>query len=172
LEIFDLDGIPPFNQDPEMYMPRRVLEFKSKIRKSDSILIATPEYNYSVPGVLKNAIDFASRPFGDNPFDDKPVAIMSASVGMLGGARAQYHLRQMLVFLNMHPVNVPEVIVTSAISKFDANGKLIDEDASKHLNELVRALIKWITRLKEIPLQQINRLIMSDSSLARKYFIS
>lgn len=156
LEIFDLDGIPPFNQDLEMNMPRRVLEFKSKIRQSDAILIATPEYNYSVPGVLKNAIDFASRPYGDNPFDDKPVAIMSASVGMLGGARAQYHLRQMFVFLNMHPVNGPEVLVTEAISKFDTNGKLKDEDTSKHLKDLIRALIKWTIRLKGKPLQQIN----------------
>ena len=70
-------------------MPRKVMEFKSKIRGADAILIATPEYNYSVPGVLDNAIDFASRPYGDNPFDGKPVAIMSASIGMLGGARAQ-----------------------------------------------------------------------------------
>ncbi len=89
LEIFDLDGVPPFNQDLENDMPTKVKEFKSKIREADAILIATPEYNYSVPGVLKNAIDFASRPYGDNPFNDKPVAIMSASIGMLGGARAQ-----------------------------------------------------------------------------------
>lgn len=119
LEIFDVNDIPPFNQDLEMDMPPKVKEFKSKIREADAIVIATPEYNYSVPGVLKNAIDFASRPYGDNPFNDKPVAIMSASIGMLGGARAQYHLRQMFVFLNMHPVNGPEVIVTSAQNKFD-----------------------------------------------------
>lgn len=73
LEIFDLSGIPPFNQDLEMNMPAKVKEFKSKIREADAILIATPEYNYSVPGVLKNAIDSASRPYGDNPFNDKPV---------------------------------------------------------------------------------------------------
>jgi chromate reductase, NAD(P)H dehydrogenase (quinone) len=97
-----------------MDMPGKVTEFKSKMRQADAILVSTPEYNYSVSGVLKNAIDFASRPYGDNPFDDKPVAIMSASIGMLGGARAQYHLRQMFVFLNMHPVNGPEVIVTFA----------------------------------------------------------
>ena len=110
LEIF-LDGIPPINQDLEMDMPTKVKEFKSKIREADAILIATPEYNYSIPGVLKNAIDFASRPYGDNPFNDKPVAIMSASVGMLGGARAQYHLRQTFIFLNMYPMNSPEVVV-------------------------------------------------------------
>lgn len=115
LEIFDLIGIPAFNQDLESIIPTKVKEFKSKIReKSDAILIATPEYNFSVPGVLKNVIDWASRPYGENSFDGKPVAIMSASIGMLGGARAQYHLRQMFVFLNMYPVNWPEVIVTFA----------------------------------------------------------
>jgi chromate reductase, NAD(P)H dehydrogenase (quinone) len=149
MEIFDLDGIPPFNQDLEMNMPEKVTEFKSKIREADAILIATPEYNYSVPGVLKNAVDFASRPYGDNPFDDKPVAIISASIGMLGGARAQYHLRQMFVFLNMHPVNGPEVIVTFAQNKFDANGKLTDENTSKFLKQLLQNLINWTMRLRD-----------------------
>jgi chromate reductase len=148
LEIFDLNGIPPFNQDLEMDMPEKVTEFKSKIREANAILIATPEYNYSIPGVLKNAIDFASRPYGDNPFDDKPVAIMSASIGMLGGARAQYHLRQMFVFLNMHPVNGPEVIVTFAQNKFDANGKLIDENTNKFLKQLLENLANWTRRLR------------------------
>ena len=148
LEIFDLNGIPPFNQDLEMDMPEKITEFKSKIREADAILIATPEYNYSVPGVLKNAIDFASRPYGDNPFDGKPVAIMSASIGMLGVARAQYHLRQMFVFLNMHPVNGPEVIVTLAQNKFDANGKLIDENTNKFLKQLLENLANWTRRLR------------------------
>ncbi len=82
LEIFEIDGIPLFNQDIEKDMPIKVREFKSKIRDADAILIATPEYNYSMPGELKNAIDWASRPYGDNAFDGKPVAIISASVGM------------------------------------------------------------------------------------------
>lgn len=149
LETFDLSDIPPFNQDLETNMPPKVNEFKSKIRESDALLIATPEYNYSVPGVLKNAIDYASRPYGDNPFDDKPVAIMSASVGMLGGARAQYHLRQMFVFLNMHPINAPEVIVTSASDKFDANGNLLDENTKKLLIQLLRNLSNWTKRLRD-----------------------
>jgi len=85
----------------------RLKEFKAKIRAADGILIATPEYNYSVPGVLKNAIDAASRPYGDNPFDGKPAAIMGVSIGMLGTARAQYPLRQTMVFLNMYPLNRP-----------------------------------------------------------------
>jgi chromate reductase, NAD(P)H dehydrogenase (quinone) len=148
LEIFDINDIPPFNQDLEMDMPPKVKEFKSKIREADAIVIATPEYNYSVPGVLKNAIDFASRPYGDNPFNDKPVAIMSASIGMLGGARAQYHLRQMFVFLNMHPVNGPEVIVTSAQNKFDSNGNLIDENTRNFLKQLLQNLVNWTRRLR------------------------
>jgi chromate reductase len=123
-----------------MNMPEKVKEFKSKIREADAILIATPEYNYSVPGVLKNAIDFASRPYGDNPFNDKPVAIISASVGMLGGARAQYHLRQTFIFLNMYPINTPEVIVPFAQNKFDANGKLTDEDTRRFLKQLLKTL--------------------------------
>ena len=147
LEIFDLVDIPPFNQDIEMDMPSKVKEFKSKIREADAILIATPEYNYSVPGVLKNAIDWASRPYGDNPFDGKPVAIMSASIGMLGGARAQYHLRQMFVFLNMYPVNGPEVIVNFTQQKFDANGKLIDENTKTFLRQLLQNLVNWTRRL-------------------------
>jgi len=94
LEIFDLEGIPPFNQDLETQPPGKVREFKAKIKAADALLIVTPEYNYSIPGVLKNAIDSASRPHGDNAFEGKPVAIMGASIGMLGTARAQYHLRQ------------------------------------------------------------------------------
>src|SRR5919202_4620929 len=147
LEIFDLEGIPPFNQDLEKDLPRKVIEFKSKIRNADALLIAPPEYNYSVPGVLKNAIDFASRPYGDNPFDEKPVATMSASIGMLGAARAQYHLRQVFVFLNMYPVNRPEVIVTFAPNKFDANGNLLDNDTSKFLKQLLENLAYWTSGL-------------------------
>ena len=149
LEIFDINGIPPFNLDLEMDMPAKVKEFKSKIRGGDAILIGTPEYNYSIPGVLKNAIDFASRPYGDNPFNDKPVAIMSASIGMRGGARAQYHLRQTFIFLNMYPMNSPEVIVNFAQNKFDSNGRLIDEDTRKHLKGLLENLAIWTKRLRK-----------------------
>jgi len=147
LEIFEIEDIPAFNQDLEGDIPKKVKEFKSKIREANAILIATPEYNYSVPGVLKNAIDWASRPYSDNPFDGKPVAIMSASVGMLGGSRAQYHLRQIFVFLNMYPVNGPEVIVPFAQDKFDATGKLIDDNTKKFLAQLLRNLASWSGRL-------------------------
>ncbi|HEX6881269.1 MAG TPA: NAD(P)H-dependent oxidoreductase, partial [Terriglobales bacterium] len=107
------------------------------IRDADAILLVTPEYNYSIPGVLKNAIDVASRPYGDSAWAGKPVAIMSASVGMLGGARAQYHLRQTFVFLNMHAVNQPEVLIANASQKFDPEGNLTDETAANLIAQLL-----------------------------------
>jgi chromate reductase len=149
LEIFPLDGIPPFNQDLENSPPEKVREFKQKIKAADTLLIATPEYNYSVPGVLKNAIDWASRPYGDNAFDGKPVAIMSASTGMLGGARAQYHLRQSLVTLNTYTLNKPEVFITFAPQKFDENGNLTDEMTKEIVRKLLNALISWTKKLKQ-----------------------
>ncbi|MEM2147665.1 MAG: NAD(P)H-dependent oxidoreductase [Candidatus Bathyarchaeia archaeon] len=148
LEIFDLEGIPPFNQDLENQMPAKVKEFKARIKAADAILIATPEYNYSFSGVLKNAIDWASRPYGDNSFEGKPVAIISASPGMLGGNRAQYHLRQVFAALNMHPLNRPEFIVPFAEEKFDKEGRLIDEKTRKKMGELLESLVAWTKKLK------------------------
>jgi chromate reductase len=148
LDIFDLEGIPLFNQDLENSMPEIVKKFKAKIRSADAILIATPEYNYSIPGVLKNAIDWASRPYGDNSFDSKPVAMMSASIGMLGGARAQYQLRQLFVFLNMYPLNKPEVFVAFANQKFDDKGKLIYEKTKEFIKQLLQALVVWTRKLR------------------------
>jgi chromate reductase, NAD(P)H dehydrogenase (quinone) len=148
LETFDLEGIPPFNQDNEKEPPDSVRSFKAKIRAADAILIVTPEYNYSVPGVIKNAIDWASRPSGDNAWQGKPVALMSASIGMLGGSRAQYHLRQSFVFLNMYPVNRPEVMVGNAAEKFDAEGRLLDSRTKELMAELLKALVDWTLRLK------------------------
>jgi chromate reductase, NAD(P)H dehydrogenase (quinone) len=148
LEIFDLDGIPPFNQDLESQPPDKVREFKEKIKKADAILIVTPEYNYSIPGVLKNAIDSASRPYGDNPWNGKPVAVMGASTGMLGTGRAQYHLRQSFVFLDMYPLNKPEVLIPFVEQKIDQNGRLTDEKTREKIRELLVALIAWTKRLR------------------------
>jgi chromate reductase len=148
LEVFDLEGMPPFNQDFEAQPPDKVKEFKAKIREADAILIVTPEYNYSIPGVLKNAIDCASRPYGDNAFEGKPVAMMGASIGMLGTARAQYHLRQSLVFLNMFPINRPEVMVPFVEKKVDQEGRLADETTRKLVKELLGNLIAWTKKLR------------------------
>ena len=148
LEIFDLTEIPLYNQDLENEPAEKVREFKAAIRAADALLIATPEYNYSIPGVLKNALDNASRPYGDNVMDGKPVAIMGASVGTLGTARAQYHLRQCCVFLNMHVLNRPEVMVPAAHDKFDSKGRLIDAMTKEKIEGLIEALILWARRLK------------------------
>jgi chromate reductase len=149
LEIFDLDGVPPFNQDLENEPSEKVKEFKAKIRAADAILIATPEYNYSIPGVLKNAIDCASRPYGDNAFEHKPVAIMGASPGMLGTARAQYHLRQCFVFLTCFALNQPEVMVSFAQEKIDKDGKVTDQKTRDKIRELLESLVAWTKRLKQ-----------------------
>ncbi len=148
LETFDLNGIPTFNADLEAAMPAAVSDFKARIRAADAILFVTPEYNYSVPGVLKNAIDWASRPTADSAWEGKPAAMMSASTSMLGGARAQYHLRQTMVFLNMYPVNRPEVMVTFAAQKFDENGNLIDAKAKELIGNLLKTLADWTRRIK------------------------
>jgi chromate reductase len=148
LEIFELDGIPGFNQDHERHLPEKVVELKSRVRAADAILFVTPEYNYSIPGVLKNAIDWASRPYGENAWDGKPVAIMGASIGMLGSARAQYHLRQCCVYLNMHPLNTPEIMIPYAAEQFDADGNLINDKSKELIAQLLDRLVRWTRQLK------------------------
>lgn len=146
LEIFDLDDIPLFNQDQEKSPPAKVADFKARIRAASAVLIVTPEYNYSISGVTKNAIDWASRPPGDSAWTGKPLAIMSASTGMLGGSRAQYHLRQTLIPLDVIPVTKPEVFVNFAAQKFDGTGKLIDEPTRNMVKQLLQALVDLAIR--------------------------
>ena len=147
IDIFELDGIPGFNQDEEKNPPERVVELKRRIQEADAILFVTPEYNYSIPGVLKNAIDWASRPYGQSAWSGKPVAIMGASVGTTGTARAQYHLRQMFVFLNMFPINQPEVMISNAHQRFDKDGNLSDNISKELIGQLLQNLVDWTRRL-------------------------
>ncbi|MFN7927947.1 MAG: NAD(P)H-dependent oxidoreductase [Blastocatellia bacterium] len=147
LELFELDGIPLFNQDEEQHPPAKVTELKQRIQAADAILIVTPEYNYSIPGVLKNAIDWASRPYGESAWNGKPAAIMGASIGTIGTARAQYHLRQMFVFLNMFPLNQPEVMIGNAAERFDEAGNLTDEKTKELIGQLLQKLVEWTRRL-------------------------
>jgi chromate reductase len=147
IETFELGGIPGFNQDEELQPPAKVVELKKKIREADALLFVTPEYNYSVPGVLKDAIDWASRPYGDSAWNGKPAAIMGASVGAIGTARAQYHLRQMFVFLNIFPVNQPEVMIGNAAQRFDAEGNLTDETTKEFIRQLLQNLLDWTRRI-------------------------
>jgi len=150
LEDFTLEGIPPYNQDEEANLPPRVAELKSKIRAADAILIVTPEYNYSIPGVLKNAIDWSSRrgPEKVNVWEGKPVGMMGASGGAQGTSRAQYHLRQVFVYLDAQPLNRPEVMVADAAQKFDADGKLTDEKTRGAIQRLLEALVRWARLLE------------------------
>lgn len=148
LDVFELDGIPVFSEDDEKHPPAKVVEFKKRIREADAILFVTPEYNYSIPGVLKNAIDWASRPYGDSAWTHKPAAIMGASPGRLGTARAQYHLRQVFVFLNIYPVNQPEVMIGNAGQSFDADGNLTDETTKKLIRQLLENLGQWARGLQ------------------------
>jgi chromate reductase len=147
IEIFDIAGLPPFNEDVEKEPPAAVTELKARVRAADAILFVTPEYNYSIPGVLKNAIDWGSRPYGDSAWEGKPVAVMGASVGSHGSARAQYHLRQTFVFLNMHALNRPEVMIGNASERFDGQGNLTDEQTKALIRKLLENLVEWARRL-------------------------
>ena len=149
LDIFELDGIPGFNEDEEKNPPPRVVELKQRVRAADALLFVTPEYNYSVPGVLKNAIDWASRPYGDSAWSGKPAAIMGASIGNIGTARAQYHLRQIFVFLNILPINQPEVMIGNATTRFDDQGTLKDKVTEDHIRKLLESLVVWTQQLQQ-----------------------
>jgi len=150
LEILDLADLPFFNQDLEdIGIPESVVSFKEKIASADAILISTPEYNYSIPPVLKNAIDWASRG-KDFPLNGKPVAIMSASTGLFGGVRAQYHLRQVCVAVNLNPLNRPEVFIMTANKKIDEEGNLIDVNSRNAILVLLHAMVEKVKELKQI----------------------
>lgn len=148
LEVHDLAEIPLYNGDVEAAgFPPSVERFKAAIRAADALLIVTPEYNYSLPGVLKNALDWASRPPQESPLHGKPVALMGASMGGFGTVRAQHHLRQVCVFTNMHPLNQPEVFISTAHEKFDAEGRLIHDRTRENIRKLLEALLIWTRRL-------------------------
>lgn len=140
--MLDLTGVPLYNQDEEeRQFPQAVQRLKQEVREADALLIATPEYNYSLPAVLKNVLDWGSRPCGDNAWEGKRVGIMGASMGLQGTSRAQYHLRQVCVALNMYPLNRPEVMVPLAHTQFDAQGRPISPALQVQVAELVQALV-------------------------------
>ncbi len=148
MSIFDLSQIPIYNEDLRAQgLPEPVQQLREQIRAADALLIATPEYNFSIPGVLKNAIDWASRP-PEQPFDGKPIAILGATPGGLGTSRAQYHLRQVFVYLNGHLLNRPEVFISGAPNKFDADGQLTDAATAENLGKMLAALVDWTKRLQ------------------------
>ncbi len=147
VEICEIGNLPLFDQDSEQDPPAAVTEFKQKVAAADAIIFSTPEYNYSVPGVLKNAIDCGSRPYGKSAWDGKPAAIMGASPGGIATARAQYDLRKMMVFLNMFPINKPEVMIGNCSNKFDAEGNLNDDATRDIILRMLEALIAWTRKI-------------------------
>ena len=149
LEVVDLSPLPLFNQDDEKNPGEAVRRFKQAVAAADAILFAVPEYNYSFSGVLKNALDWGTRPPGENVWNGKPVALMGASPGLLGTARAQYHLRQVFVALNMICLNRPEVMVGQCAEKFDAHVVLSDDKTRERIKELVEALVRSTERFKD-----------------------
>ena len=147
IEIADISEIPLYNGDIEVQgTPEAVKVLKDKIRNADALIIVTPEYNYSVPGVLKNAIDWVSRPVTDSPLNNKPLGIMGAG-GMSGTIRAQLHLRQVAIFTNMIDMKRPEVLVQKASEKFDNEGNLIDQPTIQQVKKFLNAFVAWINRV-------------------------
>jgi chromate reductase len=144
LGIVEIGDLPPFNQDWEADPPESVRRFKSALRSADAVLFVTPEYNRSVPGVLKNAIDVASRPYGDSAWDGKAAAVVSASPGAIGGFGANHHLRQSMVFLNVAVMPQPEIYLGHADKKLDGSGGIADEGVRKLLAGFVNAFARWI----------------------------
>lgn len=149
IRTFDLAPIPLYSGDVEVLGdPEPVAALKTAIREADALLIATPEYNYGIPGVLKNAIDWASRPPGQSVLNGKPAALMGATPGMTGTARAQLQLRQSFVFTQTYALLQPEVLVPRAQEKFDAAGRLTDEPTRERIRALLEALAAWTRRLR------------------------
>lgn len=142
-----LGDIPPYNADvDDKGNPEPVQALKTAIREADAMLIATPEYNYGVPGVLKNAIDWASRPAGQSVLNRKPAAIMGCSQGLGGTIRAQHALRQSFVFTDTHAMLQPEIKIPSVAKLFDASGKLTDETTRQYIQKFLEAFLRWIAR--------------------------
>ena len=148
IQLVEIGDIPLYNQDIEdAGEPGPVVAFKDAIRRADALIVATPEYNHGMPGVLKNALDWASRPRVTSPLKDKPVAVMGASPGRGSTARAQAQLRETFVFTGACVMPQPELLIGSAASHFDHDGNLTDPQLRKSLVELVEALGRWTVRI-------------------------
>jgi chromate reductase, NAD(P)H dehydrogenase (quinone) len=146
LEILEIGELQMYNQDLEEVPPAAWTEFRSRLKGFDGVLFVTPEYNRSVPAVLKNAIDIGSRPYGKNSWDGKPGGIVSVSPGALSGFGANHHLRQSLVFVNVPAMQQPEAYIGNAAKLFDNNGKLTDESTREYLQKFIDAYAKWVAR--------------------------
>jgi len=144
LEIVEIGQLPLYNQDFDEDPSSVYVEFRARVRAADGVLFVTPEYNRSVPGALKNALDVASRPYGQSAWNGKPGAVISASPGAIGGFGANHHLRQSLVFLNVPAMQQPEAYIGGADKLFDASGKLANDGTRKFLQQFIEAFANWV----------------------------
>jgi chromate reductase, NAD(P)H dehydrogenase (quinone) len=144
LEIIELGGLPLYNQDIEENPPVDWTEFRARVAAFDGFLFVTPEYNRSIPGALKNALDVGSRPYGKSVWNGKPGAVMSVSPGAIGGFGANHHLRQSLVFLNVPAMQQPEAYIGNAAALFDDKGNLINDSTREFLKTFMRAFAAWV----------------------------
>lgn len=143
-EMVGIGDLPLFNEDLEATPPKEWETLREKIKAADGLLFLTPEYNRSVPGVLKNALDVGSRPYGKNSWDGKPGAVVSVSISSIAGFGANHHLRQSLVFLNVPAMAQPEAYIGDAASLFDDNGKLTNDSTREFLKDFMQAFAQWV----------------------------
>jgi chromate reductase len=144
MELIEINQLSFFNQDEEASPPQAWLDFRKKIKALDGFILVTPEYNRSIPAVLKNAIDIGSRPYGSSSWDGKPCAVVSASIGATGGFGANHHLRQSLVFLNTPCLPQPEVYLSHVDKLFDEKGLLINEGTRDFLSKFMLIFADWV----------------------------
>lgn len=147
-EIVEVGGLPLYNQDLDDNPPAVWTEFRERIKKCDGVLFVTPEYNRSVPGVLKNAIDVGSRPYGKSVWDGKPGAVVSVSPGAIGGFGSNHHLRQSMVFLNIPVMQQPEAYIGNAANLFDENGDLVNESTREFAVKFMQAFAAWVATIR------------------------
>ncbi len=144
LTIVEIGQLPLYNQDMDENPPQTYTDFRVRVKAAGAVLFVTPEYNRSVPAVLKNALDVGSRPYGQSVWNGKPGAVISASPSAIGGFGANHHLRQSLVFLNVPAMQQPEAYIGGADKLFDASGKLVNEGSRAFLQQFVEAFAKWV----------------------------
>ncbi len=146
LEIVEIGQLPHYNQDQDADPPQESKDFKGRIQQAHAVLFVTPEYNRSVPGVLKNAIDVASRPYGKSAWNGKPAAVLSLSPGAIGAFGANHHLRQSMVFLNMPAMPQPEAYIGGAAKMFSDTGAISNDETREFVNKFLQAFAQWIEK--------------------------
>ena len=167
IDIFNIEDIPLYNQDIESQFPEAVTKLKNKIKESDAVLFATPEYNYSFPGVLKNIIDWASRPYGDNSWNNKPIGIIGATIGGFGTIRGQSQLRQCLSAMNGLVMGQPDIFFYS-LTKIDNKRVLTSEEDKEKLSKYIQALADWTENWSMLPLRQLQFECLSSCDKVRR----